>query len=103
MFCCIGAYSLSNSPVDVALTAGFGFLGYVFAKRGCEPAPLLLGFILGPMMEESLRRAMLISRGDPTVFLRQPLSLAMLLVATFLLLLSLAPSVRRKREAAFRE
>lgn len=103
MFCCIGAYSLSNSPVDVALTAGFGFLGYVFAKRGCEPAPLLLGFILGPMMEESLRRAMLISRGDPTIFLRHPLSLAMLLAATFLLLLSIVPSVRRKREEAFRE
>jgi len=103
MFCCMGAYGLSNSTVDVALTAGFGFLGYVFAKHDCEPAPLLVGFILGPMMEESLRRAMLISRGDPSVFFTRPLSLAMLLVSAFLLILVIAPSIRRKRDEAFRE
>lgn len=103
MFCCIGVYSLSNSPVDVALTAVFGFLGYIFIKHDCEPAPLLLGFILGPMIEENLRRAMLLSRGDPSVFFTRPLSLAMLSVAFFLLMLVIAPSVKRKREEAFRE
>ena len=103
MFCCIGVYSLSNSTVDVALTAVFGFLGYIFTKHDCEPAPLLLGFILGPMIEENLRRAMLLSRGDPSVFFTRPLSLAMLSVAFFLLMLVIAPSVKRKREEAFRK
>lgn len=103
LFCCIGVYSLSNSPFDVVLTAIFGLLGYIFIKLGCEPAPLLLGFILGPMMEEHLRRAMLLSRGDPTVFFTRPISLAMLVVAAFLLLLIIAPTVRRKREEAFQE
>jgi len=103
LFISIGAYSLNNSPFDVGLAAGFGLLGYVFAKLDCEPAPLLLGFILGPMMEESMRRAMMISRGDPTVFLTRPISLAMLLMAAFLLLLTIAPAVRHKREEAFQE
>lgn len=103
LFCCIGVYSLNNSPFDVVLTAVFGLLGYIFIKVDCEPAPLLLGFILGPMMEEHLRRAMLLSRGDPTVFFTRPISLAMLVVAAFLLLLIIAPTVRRKREEAFQE
>lgn len=102
LFCCLGAYSLSNSPFEVALTAGFGLLGYIFAKLDCEPAPLLLGFILGPMMEEYLLRAMRLSRGDPTVFFTRPISLAMLMAAAFLLLLIIAPTVRRKREEAFK-
>ena len=103
LFICIGAYSLNNKPFDVALTAGFGLLGYIFLKLDCEPAPLLLGFILGPMMEEYLRRAMLLSRGDPSVFFTRPISLAMLVGAAFLLLLVIAPAVRRKREEAFTE
>jgi TctA family transporter len=103
VFCCIGVYSLSNSSFDVAMAAGFGLLGYIFTKLDCEPAPLVLGFVLGPMMEEYLRRAMTLSRGDPTVFFTRPISLAMLLVAGILLLTIIAPAVRRKREEVFQE
>jgi TctA family transporter len=103
LFCSIGVYSLSNSTVDVYMTALFGFMGYVFAKLECEPAPLLLGFVLGPLLEENLRRAMLLSRGDPTVFFTRPLSLAMLLLAGLLLLLIVAPQFRKTREEAFQE
>ncbi len=102
LFCCIGVYSLSNAPFDVALTAGFGVLGYVFIKLRCEPAPLMLGFILGPLMEENLRRALRLSRGDPTVFFTRPLSLAMLLGAAILLVLIIVPAVRSTRGEAFR-
>jgi TctA family transporter len=103
LFCSIGVYSLSNSTVDVYMVALFGFMGYVFAKLECEPAPLLLGFVLGPLLEENLRRAMLLSRGDPTVFFTRPISLAMLLLAAFLLLLIVAPQFRKTREEAFQE
>ncbi len=98
LFISIGAYSLNNNIIDVTLAAGFGLLGYLFFKLGCEPAPLLLGFILGPMMEENLRRAMAISRGNPMVFFTQPLSLAMLIGAALMLLLIIIPAVRQKRE-----
>ncbi len=103
VFCCIGVYSLSNNPVDVYLTAFFGLLGYALVKLDCEPAPLLLGFILGPLMEENLRRAMLLSRGDPMTFLNRPLSATLLGISMLLLLIILAPSVRKKREEAFQE
>jgi putative tricarboxylic transport membrane protein len=103
LFCCIGVYTIGSSELDVALTAGFGLLGYVFIKLECEPAPLLLGFILGPMMEEYLRRALLFSRGDATVFFTRPLSLGMLFLAGMLLMAIIVPSVRRKREKAFQE
>jgi len=103
VFCCIGVYSISNSPFDVMQTAVMGVVGYVFVKLECEPAPLILGFILGPLMEENLRRAMLLSRGDPLVFFQRPISLAMLCIATFLLFIVLAPAVRKKREEAFVE
>jgi TctA family transporter len=103
VFCCIGVYSISNSPFDVMQTAVFGVVGFIFTKLECEPAPLILGFILGPLMEENLRRAMLLSRGDPLVFFQRPISLAMLVVATFLLVIVLAPAVRKKREEAFVE
>ena len=103
VFAGIGVYSLNNSPFDVALTALFGVLGYVFTKLDCEPAPFMLAFILSPMMEESLRRAMLLSRGDPTVFLTRPVSLAFLLAAAFLLVAVVVPAVRRRREEAFQE
>ena len=103
LFCCIGVYSLSNQTMDVVLTAAFGLLGYLFVKLDCEPAPLLLGFILGPMMEENLRRAMLISRGDWSVFVTRPLSLTLLLLAAVLLLMIVAPAVRKTREETFQE
>ena len=102
-FCCIGAYSLNNNPFDVYVTAAFGAVGYLFYKLGCEPAPLILGFILGPMMEENLRRAMLLSRGDPTVFFTRPLSLTLLLMAVALVVVVALPAIRNKREEAFQE
>jgi putative tricarboxylic transport membrane protein len=103
LFCAIGVYSINNTSFDVMQTAVFGLLGVVFVKLDCEPAPLLLGFVLGPMMEENLRRAMLLSRGDPTVFFTRPLSLAMLCIAGGLLLLIVLPNFRRQREEAFHE
>jgi putative tricarboxylic transport membrane protein len=103
LFCCIGVYSINNSVFDVFMTAAFGVLGWLFVKLECEPAPLLLGFILGPMMEENLRRAMLLSRGDPTVFVTRPISAVMLGMAVALLLIIVAPSIRKKREEAFQE
>jgi TctA family transporter len=101
LFCCIGVYSINNSPFDVALAAGFGVLGIIFSKIDCEPAPLMLAFILGPMMEENFRRAMILSHGNPAIFFIRPISLAFLLVAAFLLLLIIAPTARRKRKEVF--
>jgi putative tricarboxylic transport membrane protein len=103
LFCCIGVYSVNNSLFDVLLTVLFGLLGYLLIKLRCEPAPLLLGFILGPMMEENLRRAMLLSRGDATVFFTRPLSLTLLLLSLGLILLMLLPRLRATREVAFNE
>ena len=103
LFCAIGVYSINNTSFDVSQTAVFGLLGLIFVKLECEPAPLLLGFVLGPMMEENLRRAMLLSRGDPTVFFTRPISLGMLIAAAALLLLIVAPNFRKKREEAFAE
>jgi TctA family transporter len=103
VFCCIGVYSLSNSPFDVVITAGFGLVGYLFLKLDCEPAPLLLGFILGPMMEENLRRAMLLSRGDAMTFVTRPLSATLLAIALLLLVVIMLPAIRKKREEAFVE
>ncbi|RWJ05767.1 tripartite tricarboxylate transporter permease [Mesorhizobium sp.] len=102
-FCCIGAYSINNSTFDVFVMAIFGLVGYVLGKLDFEPAPLLLGFVLGPMLEENLRRAMLLSRGDPTVFVTQPLSLALLLASVALLAVVLLPSLKARREEAFSE
>ena len=103
LFCSIGVYTINNTSFDVIQTAAFGLLGVVFVKLECEPAPLLLGFVLGPMMEENLRRALLLSRGDPTVFFTRPLSLAMLLLAVALLLIVVLPNVRKQREEAFQD
>jgi putative tricarboxylic transport membrane protein len=103
LFCAIGVYSINNTSFDVMQTAVFGFLGVLFFKLECEPAPLLLGFVLGPMMEENLRRAMLLSRGDPTVFLTRPLSAAMLAAAVALLVIIVLPNLRKKREEVFEE
>jgi putative tricarboxylic transport membrane protein len=102
-FCCIGAFSVNNSVFDVFMMALFGVVGYALIKLDFEPAPLLLGFVLGPMLEENLRRAMLLSRGSPMVFVTHPLSLGLLLVAAALLLIVVLPSVRSKREEAFSE
>lgn len=103
LFCCIGVYSVNNSLFDVLLTVGFGLLGYLFIKLRCEPAPLLLGYLLGPLMEENLRRAMLLSRGDPTVFLTRPLSLTLLIFCVLAVALLLIPRVRATRQVAFSE
>jgi len=103
MFCCIGVYSINNTEFNVYLMALFGVLGYVCVKLECEPAPLILGFILGPMMEEYLRRAMLLSRGDPMVFIEKPISAAMLGIAVLLMLSIALPAIRSKRKEAFQE
>ena len=102
-FCCIGVYSINNTTFDVYMTVVFGALGYLFYKLRCEPAPLILGFILGPMMEENLRRAMLLSRGDPTTFVTRPLSLGLLLAALALLVIVTLPAIKSKRQEAFQE
>ncbi len=103
LMCCIGVYSLNSSSFDVLLMLAFGVLGYLLLKFGCEPAPLLLGFVLGPLMEENLRRALLVSRGDPWVFIERPISGVLLAVSAVLLLAVLFPALRRKREEALRE
>jgi putative tricarboxylic transport membrane protein len=103
LFCAIGVYTVQNNPVDVLLTIPLGILGYVFLKLGCEPAPLMLGFILGPMMEENLRRALLLSMGDPSVFFTSPVSAVMLLMAAGLLVIVILPAVSRKRQVVFVE
>ena len=102
-FCAIGVFSLNNSVFDIYLMALFGLLGYIFIKIDCEPAPMLLAFILGPLMEEYLRRAMLMSRGDPTVFLRRPISLTLLCLSVLAMLLVLVPAFKKTREEAFVE
>jgi TctA family transporter len=103
LFCAIGVYTVNNTSFDVMQTAFFGLLGVVFAKLACEPAPLLLGFVLGPMMEENLRRALLLSRGDPTVFATRPISAGLLAAAVLLVLVIALPNMRRRREEAFQE
>jgi len=89
--------------MDVYMAAIFGFIGYTFIKLECEPAPLLLGFVLGPMMEENLRRALLLSRGDPMVFFTRPISVTLLVIAALLLTIVLLPAMKKKREEAFKE
>ena len=96
MFCCVGNYSVNNNPVDVYLLALVGVLGYVLVKLDCEPAPLLLGYVLGPLMEEYLRRAMLLSRGDATVFFTRPISLAFMIATALVLAAVIAPAWRKR-------
>jgi putative tricarboxylic transport membrane protein len=103
LICCVGVLSVGNSTFDVWTLGFLVFLGYVFIKFGCEPAPLVLGFILGPLMEENLRRSLMLSEGDPTVFIRQPISAGLLLASVVLLLLIVSPSFRVAREVAFQE
>ncbi|MFT2215103.1 tripartite tricarboxylate transporter permease [Rhizobium giardinii] len=103
VFCAIGAYSVNNSIFDVYLTVLFGFVGYILGKLECEPAPLLIGFVLGPMLEEYLRRAMVLSRGDPMVFVERPMSAILLAIATIALVAMLVPAIRRKKDEAIEE
>jgi len=103
MFCAIGVFSLNNSDFDVYLMGLFGLFGYICAKLDAEPAPMLLGFIIGPMMEEYLRRALLLSHSNPLVFFERPISATMLVMAILALAVVLLPSLRKKREEAFKE
>ena len=103
LFCAIGVYTVNNTTFDIWLVALFGLAGYVFTKLECEPAPLLLGFILGPMLEEYLKRALKLARGDWSVFITRPLSAALLALGLLLLLLVLLPAIQSKRQEAFVE
>ncbi|MGL5361384.1 MAG: tripartite tricarboxylate transporter permease [Bosea sp. (in: a-proteobacteria)] len=103
VFCAIGVFSLSNNSFDLQIMAAFGFLGYIFKKLDCEPAPMLLGFILGPLMEEFLRRTLLLSQGDPSVLLTRPISAVLLVFAGGILLTVLMPAFSRTRSEAFSE
>ncbi len=103
VFMAIGVFSLSNNAFDVLIMGVFGILGYVCVKLECEPAPMILGFILGPLMEENLRRAMLLSRGDPLVFFTKPISLGFMVASAILLVIVALPAIRKKREEVFVE
>ncbi|MBX9911939.1 MAG: tripartite tricarboxylate transporter permease [Beijerinckiaceae bacterium] len=103
IFCCIGIYSVNNQPVDVAFTAMFGLFGYILIKLGFEPAPMLLGFVLGRLMEEKLRQALIISRGSFMTFLERPISAGLLLVAVIVLVIALLPAMSKKRDEVFTE
>jgi putative tricarboxylic transport membrane protein len=103
LFCCIGTYSTGNTVFDIWVMLLFGVLGVFFTKVGAEPAPFVLGFILGPLMEENFRRAMYLSRGDPMVFVERPISALLLAMAAALLVILVLPAVKRKREEVFRE
>jgi len=103
IFCNIGNYSINNAPWDVGMVGLFALLGYWLVKHDFEPAPMLLGFVLGPLMEENLRRAMLIARGDPTTFFTRPISASLLALSAFLLLLALLPMIRQRRDEVFVE
>jgi putative tricarboxylic transport membrane protein len=102
-FCSIGVYSVNSNVYDLYAVAFFGLMGYVLIKLRCEPAPLLLGFVLGPMLEENLRRAMILGRGDATVFLTRPISLTLLVLTVAVLVVVLLPSIRKKRDEVFVE
>jgi putative tricarboxylic transport membrane protein len=103
VFCCIGIYSINSSPTDVIISAIFGVIGYWLGKHDFEPAPLVLAFVLGPLMEENLRRTMLLSRGDATVFLTRPISAVLILAAVAMLVLAILPSIRKRRDEVFVE
>ena len=98
VFACVGVYSTNSLAFDVQLAALFGVIGFLWAVLKCQPAPMLLGFVLGPLMEEYLRRAMLLSRGDPSVFFTRPISLGFMLATLFILIVMILPAVRAKRE-----
>ena len=97
VFSSIGIYSINNSSFEIYLTAIFGLIGFLWLKLGCPPAPMLLGFVLGPMMEENLRRAMLISRGDPTIFITRPISLGFIIATVVIVIVMVVPAMRKRR------
>ena len=97
-FSAIGIYSVNNSSFEIYLTALFGIFGFICVKLGFPPAPMLLGYVLGPMMEENLRRSMLMSGGDPSVFVTRPLSVAFLVATVLILIVMVAPAVRERRQ-----
>jgi len=103
LFCVIGIYSTNSNMAQLVLCAVFAVFGYVLLRFGCEPAPLVLGFILGPLMEENLRRSLVISRGDPMVFLERPISAVLLAMTVAIIALIVLPQFRRTREEAFQE
>lgn len=103
VFCAIGVYSVNYSTFNVFETVLFGLIGYLLFKLRCEPAPLLIGFVLGPMLEEYLRRTMVVSRGDPMVFIERPVSAVLLAIAALALLTMLLPAIRRKKDEALEE
>jgi TctA family transporter len=103
LFCCIGTYSVGNTVFDIWVMLLFGLLGVFFIKVGAEPAPFILGFILGPLMEENFRRAMYLSRGNPMTFIERPISALLLVMSLALLIILVLPAVKRKREEVFRE
>jgi putative tricarboxylic transport membrane protein len=103
IFCAIGVYSINNSAFDIVMTGLFGVVGYWLVKHDFEPAPMLLGFVLGPMLEENLRRAMLIARGDPSTFITRPISGVLIALAVLLLVLAVLPTLRSKRDEVFVE
>jgi TctA family transporter len=102
-FACIGTYSINQNIYDVFAIAFFGVLGYALIKLGCEPAPMLLGFVLGPLLENHMRRALIISHGDPTTFITRPISFVLLSIAIVALVLAVVPAIRRKRAVVFQE
>ena len=103
IICCIGVYSVNNSALDILIATFFGFVGYLLYRLRCEPAPLLLGFILGPLIEENLRRALVISHGSPTVFIERPISATFLVLTAVLIVVLAAPMIRSSRERVFKE
>ena len=114
LLCCIGIYSVNNSPTEVVMTAGFGLFGYALYKFGLEPAPLLLGFVLGRLMEEKLRQALVISRGHFTTFVDcpiwngwstcgRPISTGLLILSVLILLVAILPSISQSREKVFKD
>lgn len=100
MFSAIGVYSVDGSSVDILLGALFGFLGWIFYRLGCEPAPFVLGFVLGPLVEENFRRSLLLSRGDPLIFIQEPLSAVFVSVTAFVIFLMAFPPIRKRKEKA---
>src|SRR5690606_15674971 len=103
LFACIGTFSINQNIYDIYAIAFFGIVGYLLIRFGCEPAPLLLGFVLGPLLEEHLRRAMIISRGDPSIFVTRPISATLLVLALAAVLVAVLPAIRKKRQEVFVE
>jgi putative tricarboxylic transport membrane protein len=103
LFCCIGIYSINNNPADVYFTAFFGLVGYILIKLELEPAPMLLGFVLGRLMEEKLRQALALSEGSFVTFVERPVSAALIFLALAVMVIAVLPTVRKGREQAFQE